>query len=207
MKTAQAIAKQALVQKQHMQRLHRAFYSSFTSTSHTILADEVWPFLDVAGFSLQEIQELDDHVKQKSSGTTNLTSIINTALLMNAERDVLQLGMGFCGSLAYELSSSFMLEAVFSPETHAEAFTNLVVPLVIAFWNACSLFVTTYDDGKNKVSKGTTNYARWLGKKYDALTTEFQSIEKLTQAMYCGVSPFVTLLLLEANSPLVHPGL
>ncbi|KAE8302116.1 hypothetical protein GL50803_0035341 [Giardia duodenalis] len=206
-KTAQAIAKQALVQKQHMQRLHRAFYSSFTSTSHTILADEVWPFLDVAGFSLQEIQELDDHVKQKSSGTTNLTSIINTALLMNAERDVLQLGMGFCGSLAYELSSSFMLEAVFSPETHAEAFTNLVVPLVIAFWNACSLFVTTYDDGKNKVSKGTTNYARWLGKKYDALTTEFQSIEKLTQAMYCGVSPFVTLLLLEANSPLVHPGL
>ncbi|EFO65004.1 Hypothetical protein GLP15_396 [Giardia lamblia P15] len=204
-KTTQVAAKQALVQKQHMQRLHRAFYSSFTSTSHTILADEVWPFLDVAGFSLQEIQDLDDHVKQKSSGTTNLTSIINTALLMNAERDVLQLGMGFCGSLTYELSSSFMLEAVFSPETHVEAFTNLVVPLVIAFWNACSLFITTCGDGKNKIIKGTTNYARWLGKKYDALIAEFQSIEKLTQAMYCGVSPFVTLLLLEANSPLVHP--
>lgn len=206
-KSARTIAKQTLVEKQHMQRLHRAFYSSFTSTSHTILADEVWPFLDVAGFSLQEIQDLDNHVKQQSSGTANLTSIISTALLMNAERDVLQLGMGFCGSFAYELNSSFALEAIFNPETHTEAFTNLVVPLVIALWNACSLFVTTYGDGKNRVSKGTTSYARWLGKKYDILVTEFQSIERLTQAMYCGVSPFVTLLLLEANSQLVHPSL
>lgn len=186
--------------------LQCAFYGKYASNNKTFLADEIWPFPDVAGFATTDFQAITEVMKSMQGSGRSPEANVQAVLARHSEGLIPQLGLGFCGSLSFDLASTFALNALFTPTDHFTAFTNLAVPIIAALWNACSLFTTIFGNGKIHLQKGPGAYTKWLARKYADSLKQLRNPETDKVALH-GLGALAALVQYERDSEVLDSAL
>ncbi|TNJ26682.1 hypothetical protein GMRT_13162 [Giardia muris] len=186
--------------------LQCAFYGKYASNNKTFLADEIWPFPDVAGFATTDFQAITEVMKSMQGSGRSPETNAQAVLERHSEGAIPQLGLGFCGSLSFDLTPTFALNALFTPSDHFTAFANITVPIVAALWNACSLFTTIFGNGKIHLQKGPGTYTKWLARKYADSLKQLRNPETDKVALH-GLGALAALVQYERDSDVLDSAL
>ncbi|KAH0573423.1 hypothetical protein SS50377_25543 [Spironucleus salmonicida] len=172
------------------------FYQDQLTLNKTLLVDEMQVMPDIGGFLSNDISEFN--LFSKTLGQLQINQMIQKSSEKISTLNISDIGLGFAGSLYYDLNSDFISNQFLLPQSSMDAFSNIALPLVSAIWNACHLFYISIITANIPQKELVTD----LQEKYNQFTSSFKEKTFLTDFMYNHLlQPFTLLLAYDDKIP------